>query len=67
MRSVLFVSVFDQLATAHILNGCLTALSQGHFTYQHDQILHCLASGLSEILSDLITVHVYADLRSYPV
>ena len=50
--------------TAHILDGCATTLSQGHFTYQHDQVLHCLALGLSEILAELNTVHVYADLRT---
>ena len=48
--------------TAHILNGCPTALSQGRFTYRHDQVLHCLVLGLSEILAELNTVHVYADL-----
>ena len=40
------------------------ALSQGHFTYWHDQVLHCLALGFSDILAELNTVHVYADLRA---
>ena len=51
-----------QQTTAHILNGCPTALSQGCFTYQHDQVLHCLALGLSGILAELNTLHVYVDL-----
>ena len=38
------------------------ALSQGHFTYRQDQVLHCLASGLSEILAEVDTICIYADL-----
>ena len=36
--------------TAHILGGCPVALSQGHFTYRHDQVLHCIVSNLSGLL-----------------
>ena len=41
---------------------CLVALSQDCFTYRHNQVLHCLALKLSEFLSSLSTIHVYADL-----
>ena len=36
----------SQLTTAHILDGCPVALSQGRFTYRHDNVLHCLATEL---------------------
>ena len=44
--------------------GCPVALSQGHCTFWHDQVLHCLASGLSEILAEaeVDTIYIYADL-----
>ena len=48
--------------TAHILGGCPVALSQGHFTYRHDQVLHCIVSNLSGPLAESQTIHVYADL-----
>ena len=48
--------------TAHILNGCPIALSQGRFTFRHDQVLHCLASGISTLVGQPNTIHVYADL-----
>ena len=34
-------------------------LMKTHFTYLHDQVLHCLALGLSKILAELNTVHIY--------
>ena len=34
--------------TSHVLGGCPVALSQDRFTYRHDQVLHCLASQLSD-------------------
>ena len=37
--------------TAHVLEGCPVALSQGHFTYKHDQVLHCIVSNLSGLLA----------------
>ena len=40
------------------------ALSQGRFTYRHYQVLHCLASRLSEILVEVDTIHIYAGLPS---
>ena len=33
-----------------------------HFTYPHDQVLHCLALKLSKILAELNTVYVYVYL-----
>jgi len=30
----------------HILTGCKVALSQGRFTWRHDQVLQCLALAL---------------------
>ena len=47
---------------AHILSGCTVALSQGHFTYRHDQVLNCLASGISELLAQPNSICIYADL-----
>ena len=35
---------YSQPTTAHILGNCSVALSHGHFTYCHDQVLHCLAT-----------------------
>ena len=37
-------------------------MSQDRFTYRHNQVLHCLASKLSDFLSGSNTIHVYADL-----
>ena len=48
--------------TAHVLGSCQVTLSQDRFTYQHNQVLHCLASKLSDFLSGFNTIHVYADL-----
>ena len=48
--------------TSHVLGGCPVALSQDRFTYRHNQVLHCLASKLSDFLSGFNTIHVYADL-----
>ena len=48
--------------TAHVLNGCPVALSQDRFTYRHNQVLHYLASELSDLIARLNTIHVYADL-----
>jgi len=36
-----------QPTTAHVLGACPVALSQGHFTYRHNQVLNCLAIELS--------------------
>ena len=47
---------------AHVLGGCHAALSQGCFTYRHDQVLHCIISNLSCILAESHTILVYADL-----
>jgi len=48
--------------TAHILSGCPVALSQERFTYRHDEVLHCLASGISELLTQPNSIRIYADL-----
>ena len=42
--------------------GCTVALSQGRFTYRHDQVLYCIVSNLSGLLAESQTTHVYADL-----
>ena len=38
-----FTAYIQQLI---ILGGCSIALSQGHFTYRHDKVLHFLATEL---------------------
>ena len=53
--------------SAHVLGGCPVALSQGHFTYRHDQALHYVVSNLSCILAESHTIHVYADLPGIQV
>jgi len=47
--------------TAHVLGGCPVALSQGRFTYRHDQVLYCIASNLSGLLAESQTTHVYEE------
>ena len=50
----------SQPTTAHVLGSRLTALTQGHYTYRHDQVLNFLTNELSKVLSEQCTV--YADL-----
>ena len=38
------------------------ALSQGRYTYRHDQVLSCLVSGLSDLLAEVNSICIYADL-----
>ena len=45
--------------SAHILNGCPTALQQGRYTYRHDQVLLSL---LLDILKYSSGAKVFADL-----
>ena len=50
-------------STVHILIGCPVALSQGHFAYQHDQVLRSLASGISAFVAVPNAIHaIHADL-----
>ena len=50
--------------SGHFLGGCPLALSQGHFTYRHDVVLHCkhVVSSLFHIFAESQAIHVYADL-----
>ena len=51
-----------QPTTAHVLGGCPSALTQGRFTFRHNQVLYCLASELSNFVAGQCMVSVYADL-----
>ena len=51
-----------QPTTAHVLGGCPSALTQGRFTFCHNQVLYCLASELSKFVAGQCMVSVYADL-----
>jgi len=51
-----------QPTTAHVLGGCPSALTQGCFTFHHNQFLYCLASELSNFVAGQCMVSVYADL-----
>ena len=63
MQSAHFVDVPNPATTAHVLNGCPVPLSQDHFTYQQNQVLHYLALELSDLIAiRLNTIHVYGDL-----
>ena len=50
-----------QPTTAHVLGACPVALSQGRFTYRHNQVLNCLAIELSKLLPGSC-ISLYADL-----
>ena len=38
--------------TLHILNGCVSALNQGRYTWRHDSVLSCIASWLTPTLGE---------------
>ena len=46
--------------TAHILNGCHTALQQGRYSWRHDSVLSHLSQSLSSLLPS--THKLYVDL-----
>jgi len=52
----------SQSTTAHALDGCSVALSQGHFTYHHDNVLHCLATELLKYFAWSSLILLYANL-----
>jgi len=47
-----------QPTTAHVLGGCPIALSQGRYTYRHNQVLSCLTTELFRVLPEQCTVYV---------
>ena len=49
--------------SAHILNGCQEALTQGRYTWRHDSVLNCLLSNVRETLSAI--VHLYANIPTW--
>ena len=49
--------------TAHILGGCLVALTQQRYTYRHDKVLYLLASWLVDIFVSFSSIQVYADIH----
>jgi len=53
---------YPQPTTAHVLGGCPSALTQGRFTYRHNQVLRCLASELFKFLTGQSIISLYADL-----
>jgi len=44
------------------LGGCPAALTQGRFTFRHNQVLKCLATEISKLFSGSSSVFLYADL-----
>ena len=50
--------------TAHILNGCPTALQQGRYTYCHDQVLLSLLLDIQKCCS-CSDYAVFADINDY--
>ena len=48
--------------TAHILNGCFTALHQGRYTWRHDSVLVKISQGIQSLLAD--STILYVDLDS---
>ena len=46
--------------TAHILNGCPTALNQGRYTWHHDSVLQAIARSVKALLNP--SQGLYADL-----
>ena len=46
--------------SAHILNGCSTALNQGQYTWRHDSVLQAIARSVKAVLNP--TQRLYADL-----
>ena len=49
--------------TLHILNGCVSALNQGRYTWRHDSVLSCIASWLTPTLGE--DKCMYADLPGH--
>lgn len=49
-------AVHAQATTAHILGGCPAALTQGCFTYCHNQIVICLATEVLMMFPDLYVI-----------
>jgi len=49
------------MSTAHVLSGCPITLSKDRYTYQHDQVLSCFTSGLSD-LAEVDSICIYVDL-----
>jgi len=50
--------------TAHVLSGCLVALSQNRYIYRHNLVLRCLVSQFSSIFNSLPLIRVYANLQN---
>ena len=46
--------------SAHILNGCSTALNQGRYTWRHDSVLQAIARSVKAVLNS--TQRLYANL-----
>jgi len=51
-----------QPTTVHVLGGCPGALTQGRFTFCHNQVLKCLATEISKLFTGSSSVLIYADL-----
>jgi len=56
------VATLAQPTTAHVLGGCPSSLKQGHFTYRHTQVLHCLTTELTRLFSEVDSISVYANV-----
>ena len=51
--------------TAHVLSSCPAAVNQQRYTYRYDQVLHVLATKLSEAFADIPFVKVFADIPNF--
>ena len=49
--------------TAHILNGCQEALTQGRYTWRHDSVLNCIIALMSDETPP--QAKLYADLPGF--
>ena len=50
---------------AHVLSGRLVALSQDRYTYQHNQVLNCLALKFSDLIAEVESICIHADLATW--
>ena len=66
-RSKCSLCNYSKPTTIHILiiSGYPIALSQSLFTFGRDQVLYCLASGISVFVALPNTIHVYTRFTRY--
>ena len=60
MQNVHCVAVPRLPLYTHVLGGCPSTLTQGRYTYRHNQVLGSLITKLSKVLAD--QCRIFADL-----